>query len=90
LFVGILVCGYYVFLVGIFATTFSRHAKAQASLALVIWLIENVRFFATDVFSPQHTSKLVCVRLIENVVSSRAGEGLPWYTVGSADKARSV
>ena len=53
--------------VGIFATTFSRHAKAQASLALVVWLIENVGFFATVVFSPQHTSKLVCVRLIENV-----------------------
>ena len=27
-----------------FYSTFSRHAKAQASLALVIWLIENVHF----------------------------------------------
>ena len=60
-----LVFFYFVFLIGIFATTFSRHAKAQASLALVVWLIENV-------------------------VSSRAGEGLPWCTVGSADKDRSV
>ena len=62
-----LVCVRLIENVGIFATTFSRHAKAHASLALVVWLIENVGFFATVVFSPQHTSKLVCVRLIENV-----------------------
>ena len=30
-----------------FHATFSRHAKAQTGLALVIWLNENVAFHAT-------------------------------------------
>ena len=33
-----------------FLGTFSRHGKAQASLALLIWLNENVRLFATVCF----------------------------------------
>ena len=37
-----------------FLGTFSRHGKAQASLALLIWLNENVLFYPTckvEVFS---------------------------------------
>ncbi len=50
------------------ADVFTPHPKSK-----LIWvrLIENVRFFATDVFSPRHSANTswfaLCSRLIENV-----------------------
>ncbi len=41
--------GYFFYFLG-FHPSFSRHGKAQASLALLIWLNENVLIFL--VFSP--------------------------------------
>ena len=57
----------------LFYSTFSRHGKAQASLALLIWLNENVPFHGT--FSRHgrtRTSSLLLIWLNENVGISKA------------------
>ena len=51
-----------------FYSTFSRHGKAQASLALLIWLIENVEFYSTfSRHGKAQASLALLIWLIENV-----------------------
>jgi len=62
------------FLFLLFHSTFSRHGKAQASLALLIWLNENVPFHGTfSRHGKAQASLALLIWLNENVLKVAQG-----------------